>query len=121
MLISAFVIMAANAQDQKLVLFYAVSVFVSFLIGLLAMARLSHGKPWSRTINLLGAAVVGFTLVMNLVRGLPLISLGAALLIAAGLYLLWVRADDHGVSLQLFRKQKWQKSRASLIFHEILW
>lgn len=92
MLISALVIIAADAQDQKLVLFYAVSVFLSFLIGLIAMARLSHGKSWSLTINVLGAAVVGFTLVMNLVRGLPIISLGAALLIAGGLYLLWVRA-----------------------------
>ncbi len=99
MLISAFVIIAADAQDQKLVLFYAVSVFLSFLMGLLAMARLSQGKPWSLIINLLGAAVVGFTLVMNLVRGLPIISLGAAILIAGGLYLLWVRAGrPRGIS-----------------------
>ena len=98
-LISALVVIAADAQDQKLVLFYAVSVFLSFLIGLLAMARLSHGKPWLLAINLLGAAVVGFTLVMNLVRGLPIISLGAALLIAGGLYILWIRAGrPRGIS-----------------------
>src|SRR5205823_9146275 len=98
-LISALVVIAADAQDQKLVLFYAVSVFLSFLIGLLAMARLSHGKPWLLAINVLGAAVVGFTLVMNLVRGLPIISLGAALLIAGGLYILWIRAGrPRGIS-----------------------
>ena len=99
MLISALVVLAADAQDQTLVLFYAVSVFLSFLIGLLAMARLSHGKPWLLAINVLGAAVVGFTLVMNLLRGLPIISLGAALLIAGGLYMLWVRAGrPRGIS-----------------------
>ena len=99
MLMSAFVILAADVQDQKLVLFYAVSVFLSFLIGLLAMARLSQGKPWLLAINLLGAIVVSFTLVMNLIRGLPIISLGAALLIAAGLFMLWVRAGrPRGIS-----------------------
>ena len=98
-LISALVVIAADAQDQKLVLFYAVSVFLSFLIGLLAMARLSQGKPWLLAINLLGAIVVSFTLVMNLIRGLPIISLGAALLIAAGLFMLWVRAGrPRGIS-----------------------
>ena len=66
---------------------------------LLAMARLSHGKPWLLAINLLGAAVVSFTLVMNLIRGLPIISLGAALLIAGGLSMLWVRAGrPRGIS-----------------------
>lgn len=36
--ISAVVISAGGGQDQRLVLFYAVSVFVSFMAGLLAMA-----------------------------------------------------------------------------------
>lgn len=92
LLISALVIVMAGAQDQELVLFYAVAVFLSFLIGLLAMARLSRGKPWSLAVNLLGAVVVGFTLVMNLARGLPILSLAVALFIAGGLYVLWVRA-----------------------------
>jgi hypothetical protein len=35
---------------------------------------------------------VGFTLAINLGRGYPLASLVAALLIAGGLYVLWVRA-----------------------------
>jgi amino acid transporter len=39
--VSAVVILAARAEEQELVLFYAVAVFASFLMGLLAMARAS--------------------------------------------------------------------------------
>ncbi|MBA2284776.1 MAG: APC family permease [Ktedonobacteraceae bacterium] len=99
LLISACVLLLSGAQDQTLVLFYAVAVFLSFLIGLLAMAHLSRGKPGSQVINLLGAVVVGFTLVTNLLRGWPLLSLVVALAIAGGLYLLWVRAGrPRGIS-----------------------
>jgi len=41
---------------------------------------------------LFGAAVVTFTLVINLGRGAPIFSLLASLLIAAGLYIAWARA-----------------------------
>jgi hypothetical protein len=69
-------------------------VFVSFLAGLIAMARFSwHDRKFGfLVINLIGAAAVGFTLVVNLTRGDPIISIAAALLIAAGLYTLWVRS-----------------------------
>ena len=40
--ISAAIILAASGQEQELVLVYAVAVFVSFLAGLLAMARFSR-------------------------------------------------------------------------------
>lgn len=75
-------------------LFYAVSVFLSFLAGLAAMARFARQdrRIGSLTLNVFGAVVVAFTLVVNLARGLPLVSLGAALLIAAGLHQVWVRA-----------------------------
>jgi amino acid transporter len=99
--ISALVIIAAGADDQRLVLFYAVAVFLSFLMGLVAMAQISRneGKVFSQAINVLGGLVVTFTLVMNLARGLPIISLAFALLIAGGLYLLWVRAGrPRGIS-----------------------
>jgi hypothetical protein len=36
---AGIVIVAAGGQDQRLALFYAVSVFLSFLAGLLAMCR----------------------------------------------------------------------------------
>ena len=97
-LISAAVVTAAGGHDQELVLFYAVSVFLSFLAGLAAMALFSRrdGKVWSFALNLVGGLVVTFTLVVNLTRGAPLVSLGAALLIAVVLHRTWVRAGRPG-------------------------
>ena len=42
LVISALVTGVLGANDQELVLYYAVSVFMSFLVGLLAMARFSQ-------------------------------------------------------------------------------
>ncbi|MEU0529015.1 amino acid permease [Amycolatopsis tolypomycina] len=85
---------AAGGRDQELVLFYAASVFVSFLAGLVAMSRFSwqERRTGFLLINLVGAAAVAFTLAVNLTRGDPVISIAAALLIAAALYALWVRS-----------------------------
>ncbi|WP_431218918.1 hypothetical protein [Leifsonia xyli] len=68
-------------------------MFLSFLAGLLAMARFSwrERRIGSLLLNALGALVVAFTLVANLSRGTPIVSLAVALLIAAGLFLLWIR------------------------------
>lgn len=99
--VSAAVVVAAEGQDQSLVLFYAVSVFVSFLAGLLAMARFSRQeRRWcSLALNLFGAVVVGFTLLVNLGRGYPIVSLAAALGVAGVFHRLWVRAGrPRGVS-----------------------
>ena len=98
---SCAVIIAAGAREQELVLFYAVAVFVSFLTGLLAMAHFSHkeGKHLLLCINAVAIAAVAFTLAVNLSRGYPLVSLAAALLIAASLYALWARAGrPRGIS-----------------------
>ena len=92
--ISAIVVVGAGGDDQTLVLYYAVSVFMSFLVGLLAMVRFAHldGRRASLAMNALGALVVAFTLAVDLARGEPLISVAAALAIAGALYLLWIRA-----------------------------
>lgn len=94
---AAVILLLAGARDQELVLFYAVAVFLSFLIGLVAMAQISRReRRWlSLTVNALGAVIVTFTLVINLARGWPLVSLAAAALVAGalyGLWVLWVRA-----------------------------
>ncbi|TQJ92533.1 hypothetical protein [Streptomyces sp. SLBN-31] len=91
---AALIIVAAAAQEQELVLFYAVAVFVSFLVGLLAMTRfaLREGKPALAWVNGVAAAAVAFTLAVNLLRGWPVLSMVATLLIAAGLYFRWNRA-----------------------------
>ena len=91
--ISAAILLAASGQEQELVLVYAVAVFVSFLAGLLAMARFSYRqRAWPLVVtNVVGAVAVAFTLVVNLLRGYPLLSLAATILIAALLYWRWVR------------------------------
>jgi hypothetical protein len=93
-LISAVIILAASGQEQELVLVYAVAVFVSFLAGLLAMAHFSRrqGSWWLLAINLIAAVVVAFTLVVNLARGYPLISIAGTILIGCFLQYRWVRA-----------------------------
>jgi hypothetical protein len=92
--IAAAIIVVARGQEQELVLVYAVAVFVSFLAGLLAMARFCRrrGQPLLAATNLVGAAGVTFTLLVNLERGYPLLALAGTLLIAAALYWRWVRA-----------------------------
>jgi amino acid transporter len=94
LVVSALVVVAAQGNDQELVLFYAVSVFMSFLIGLVAMVRFSVSAKQlgSVLLNLVGAVVVAFTLIVNLGRGNPIASVVTALAIALVLYLLWVRA-----------------------------
>jgi amino acid transporter len=91
---SAAVVAAAGAQDQELVLFYAVSVFLSFLAGLLAMAKFARreGRRLSMGLSLLGAVVVTFTLAIDLSRGDPIASLAASLAIACVLWRMWIRA-----------------------------
>ena len=92
--ISAGIILAASGQEQELVLVYAVAVFVSFLAGLLAMARFSRrqGKRVLLVTNVFAAVVVAFTLLVNLERGYPLISIAGTALVAGMLYWRWIRA-----------------------------
>ncbi|MEU9154957.1 amino acid permease [Streptomyces sp. NPDC048417] len=91
---AALIIVAAAGQEQELVLFYAVAVFVSFLVGLLAMARFAHRerKAALAWMNGLAAVAVAFTLTVNLLRGWPVLSLAATLLVAGALYARWTRA-----------------------------
>jgi hypothetical protein len=92
--ISAAIILAAGGQEQELVLVYAAAVFVSFLAGLLAMARFARrqGRRLLTATNVLGAIAVAFTLIVNVDRGYPLLALGGTVLVAAFLYARWVRA-----------------------------
>lgn len=92
--VSAAVLIAASGQEQKLVLVYAVAVFVSFLAGLTAMAKFSlrDRRLGLAAVNVAGAVAVAFTLLVNLARGYPLLSMAATATIAGSLYTLWVRA-----------------------------
>jgi hypothetical protein len=92
--ISWVVITAAGAHEQELVLFYAVAVFASFMMGLLAMARFSWQEKNYKllVVNIIATIAVFFTLVINLGRGYPLASFGALAIIAGGLYWAWIKA-----------------------------
>jgi hypothetical protein len=96
--VSAALVVAAAAREQRLVLFYAVAVFIAFLCGLLSMARFfrSEGRRVLLATSTLGAVAVAVTLGANLARGYPIVSLAAALMLAAGLHALWVRAGRPG-------------------------
>lgn len=91
---SALLVVAAGGREQRLVLFYAVAVFVAFLCGLLAMARFFRveGRRLLLAASALGAAAVTLTLAVDLARGYPVVSLLGAGLLAATLHTLWVRA-----------------------------
>jgi len=94
LVLSALVVTAAGAYDQRLVLFYAVSVFVSFLMGLTAMLRFEYqARRWGWVVlNAAATVAVGFTLLANLTRPEAVGSLVATAAISAGLYAAWVRA-----------------------------
>ncbi len=92
--LSGAVVAAAEGEEQHLVLFYAVAVFVSFLAGLAAMATFARRerKPWWMALNCLAAVAVAFTLAMNVVRPDAIVSLACTALLGGGLYWAWVRA-----------------------------
>jgi hypothetical protein len=92
--ISCCVLVAAGAEEQELVLFYAVAVFASFMMGLLAMARFSwqEGNWRLFTVNCIASAAVFFTLAINLSRGYPLASFAALGVIAIVLHRAWIKA-----------------------------
>jgi len=109
LIISALITAVLGANDQELVLYYAVSVFMSFLVGLLAMARFSHQERnlGSLLLNATGALVVAFTLAVNLARGHPIISVAAALMIGLGLHRLWSRAGrPRGIASVLIEAER---------------
>jgi len=91
---SGAIVVAARGQEQELVLFYAVAVFVAFLFGLLAMTKFAirEHTPRFLILTLAGLVAVGVTLAVNMARIYPLASLAAALLIAFALRRLWIRA-----------------------------
>src|SRR5205823_5134977 len=61
--VAAAIVVAAGGREQRLVLFYAVAVFVAFLCGLLAMARFfrREGRRLLLAASTLGAASVTIT------------------------------------------------------------
>jgi hypothetical protein len=97
---AAAMVLAAGGNEQELVHFYAVSVFASFLAATLGCARLSYrdGRPTATALNLMGAALVGLVLGLNLTRLDSTIALLASLAVALYLWRGWVaRGRPDGV------------------------
>jgi hypothetical protein len=89
---AAAMILAAGGDPQRLVQFYAVSVFASFLAATLGCARLSHrdGRQGAMALNLLGAALVALVLALNLTRLDSTIALLGSGAVALYLWRSWV-------------------------------
>jgi hypothetical protein len=92
--VAALFVTAAGAHEQRLVLFYAVAVFLAFLCGLASMGRFFwRERRWGLfAVSAAGSLAVLLTLAVNGQRGYPLASLAAASGHAGILSLLWVRA-----------------------------
>jgi hypothetical protein len=90
--VSSAMILAAAGDVQRLVQFYAVSVFASFLAATLGCARLSHRdeRYGAMALNLLGAALVALVLALNLTRLDSVVALLVSAAIALYLWRAWV-------------------------------
>jgi hypothetical protein len=91
---AAVLVVVAGGQEQRLVLFYAVAVFIAFWCGLASMTRLFHRdrRWWLVGVSVTGGLAVSVTLAADLARGYPIVSFIAACLIAAIFYAMWRRA-----------------------------
>ena len=100
-LVAAAILVAAGGREQRLVPFYAVAVFASFLAATCACARLSYrDRRWGpMALNLLGAVLVGSVLAINATRLPGAIALLASAAVAAYLWRMWVaRGRPSGVA-----------------------
>lgn len=100
-LVAAAILAAAGGHEQRLVPFYAVAVFASFLAATIGCARLSYrDRRWlSLALNLLGSLLVGLVLALNATRLEGAIALLASAVVAAYLWRVWVsRGRPRGVA-----------------------
>lgn len=91
--IAILLVTSAGGQEQRLVHFYAVAVFASFLGALIAMATISfRDRSWVWLgVNVMGALAVAFIFTANLVRVDAVVALGASALVSILLWVRWVR------------------------------
>lgn len=91
--VAAVLVAVAGANEQTLVVFYAVAVFVGFAFGIAAMLRynLRRGRRAAASLNALGLVAVVGTLALNVSRIDPIASLAAALVVAAVIDARWRR------------------------------
>jgi hypothetical protein len=101
-LVAAAALVAASGREQRLVGFYAVAVFASFLAATIACARLSYrdGRRVALVVNVVGAALVAIILGINATRLDGLIALFISGAVAVYLWRIWVlRGRPRGVAV----------------------
>ncbi|MCX2933928.1 amino acid permease [Mycobacterium sp. CVI_P3] len=100
-LAAAAMLIGASGREQRLVGFYAVAVFASFLAATIACARLSYrdGRWAALVLNIVGAVLVATVLVINARRVEGLVALLASAAVAVYLWRVWVaRGRPRGVA-----------------------
>ncbi|MEO3756830.1 amino acid permease [Mycobacterium sp. B14F4] len=100
-LVAAAMLVAASGREQRLVGFYAVAVFASFLAATVACARLSYrdGRRTALVLNIVGSVLVAIVLAINATRLDGVIALVASAAVAAYLWRVWVlRGRPRGVA-----------------------
>ena len=92
-LVAAAMLVAAGGREQRLVGFYAVAVFASFLAATIACARLSYRdrRRIPLLLNVVGAVLVTIILGINAGRLDGLLALLASGGVAVYLWRIWVR------------------------------
>ena len=92
-LVAAGMLVAAGGHEQRLVPFYAVAVFASFLAATLGCAWLSYReRSWgSLAVNLLGSLLVAAVLALSATRLEGIVALLASAAVAGYLWRVWVR------------------------------
>lgn len=101
-LVAAAALIAASGREQRLVGFYAVAVFASFLAATIACARLSYrdGHRFALVLNIVGAVLVAIILAINATRLDGLIALLTSGCVAVYLWRIWVsRGRPRGVAV----------------------
>lgn len=100
-LAAAAMLVAASGREQRLVSFYAVAVFASFLAATIACARLSYrdGRRVTLALNIVAAGLVALILIINATRVDGLVALLASAGVAGYLWRVWVlRGRPRGVA-----------------------
>lgn len=93
--VAAAILVAAGGHEQRLVPFYAVAVFASFLAATVGCAWLSYReRRWGPlALNVLGSLLVAAVLAINATRPMGAIALLAAAVVAVYLWRAWA---SHG-------------------------
>jgi hypothetical protein len=96
--VTILLVVAAGGRDQRIVQFYAVAVFASFLGALVAAARLAQrDRRWvAAGVDAISVVLVAFVLALNLERVDPIASLLAAAAVSLYLWRAWVSRGRPG-------------------------